>query len=94
MTIDRLGPIDPISRYERTGKTPKVEKKEGGDSVAFSEEGKMKAELFKAVENVRNSPDVRVDRVAEVKRKLQDPNYINNKVIESVAERLMDAFDI
>jgi hypothetical protein len=29
-----------------------------------------------------------------VKKKLEDPSYINNKVIEDVADRLMEQFGI
>ena len=42
------------------------------------------------METVKAAPDVREDRIAEVKAKLQDPNYINDAVVNSVADRLMD----
>ena len=94
MTIDRLGPIDPLSRYNKTEKTVRVENKEKADSVDVSLEAKKSAELFQAMETVKTAPDIREDRVAEVKAKLQDPNYINDTVINSVADKLMDLFGI
>jgi hypothetical protein len=32
--------------------------------------------------------------VEEVKRKLEDPNYINDVVVEHVAEQVMDMFSL
>jgi negative regulator of flagellin synthesis FlgM len=94
MTIERLGPTGPISNYNKTGKVSKSDSILGKDSIDVSEEAKQKAEVFKALESLRSVPDIREDRVAEVKKKLEDPNYINEKVIESVAERILDLFKI
>jgi len=94
MTIDRLGPVDPLSRYNKTEKTVRIENKEKADSVDVSLEAKKSAELFQAMESVKTAPDVREDRIAEVKAKLQDPNYINDTVVNSVADKLMDLFGI
>ena len=94
MTIERLGPTEPISNYNKTGKVSKSDSLLGKDSIEVSEESKQKAEVFKALESLRSVPDIREDRVAEVKKKLEDPNYINEKVIESVADRILDLFKI
>ena len=94
MTIERLGPVDPVQRYSQTEKTKAPRRKDDSDSVAFSEEAKEKAEIFRMAEQVKSAPDVRLDRIEEVKRKLEDPNYIDNKVVEHVAEQIMDMFDL
>lgn len=94
MTIDRLGPIDPAAQYNKASKPSKPVKKEASDSISLSSEAKQMGEIFQATERVKNSPDIRQERVDEVKRKLQDPSYINNKVIESVATKIMDLFDL
>jgi negative regulator of flagellin synthesis FlgM len=94
MTIERLGPVDPVQRYSQTDKTKAPQSKPENDSVAFSDEARMKAELFRLSEQVRQTPDVRLDRVEEVKRKLEDPNYIDNRVVEHVAEQIMDMFNL
>jgi negative regulator of flagellin synthesis FlgM len=93
MTIERLGPVDPVQRYSQTEKTQRTAKPEN-DSVAFSDEAKMKAEIFRIAEQVRSAPDVRMDRVEEVRKKLEDPNYIDDVVVEHVAEQIMDMFSI
>ncbi len=94
MTIDRLGPVDPVSKYNKTNKTSKVVRKSDSDSINVSDEAKRSAELLKAADTAKSSPDIRMDRVEEVKAKLQDPNYINDKVINSVADSIMDMFGI
>ena len=89
MTIERLGPVDPLSNYNKTEKPAKAEKKEKSDSISFSEEAKSKGEIYKATEEVKLSPDIRMDRVEEVKEKLKDPDYISEKIVESVADSVM-----
>ena len=93
MTIERLGPVDPVQHYSQTEKTQRAAKPEN-DSVDFSDEAKMKAEIFHIAEQVRKTPDVRADRVEEVKRKLEDPNYIDDVIVEHVAEQIMDMFSL
>lgn len=94
MTIDRVGPVDPVAKYNKTNKTSKVVRKNDADSVNVSDEAKRSAELLKAAETAKLSPDIRMDRVEEVKAKLQDPNYINDKVLGEVADSIMDMFGI
>ena len=90
MTIDKLGAIDSISKYNKTEKVSKPEQKISSDSISFSEEAKSKGEVYKVTEEAKLAPDVRLDRIEEVKKKLEDPSYIDEKVVETVAERVMD----
>ena len=94
MTIERLGPVDPVQRFSQTEKTQRGAAKPDNDSVSFSDEARIKAEMLRMSEQVKNAPDVRADRVAEVKKKLEDPNYINDVVVEHVAEQIMDMFSL
>ena len=94
MTIERLGPVDPAQRYAQTEKTKSPKSAPQNDSVAFSDEAKFKAELLRVSEQVRQASDVRLDRIEEVKRKLEDPDYINKRVVEHVAEQIMDMFNL
>jgi negative regulator of flagellin synthesis FlgM len=94
MTIERLGPVDPLQNLRKTDKNALPRRGDGADSVNLSEEARSKSELYQATETARSAPDVRADRVEEVKRKLQDPNYISKKVIDDLADRLMELFGI
>lgn len=92
MTIDRLGPVDPVAKYNKTAKTSRPASVQGRDSIDLSEEAQAKAELLRAMGAVRNTPDIREDRIAEVRRKLEDPNYIDERIKGIVADRIVDMF--
>jgi negative regulator of flagellin synthesis FlgM len=94
MTIDRLGLVDPISKYKNASKASRTASVQGKDSIDVSDEAKAKAELLQAAELVRTSPDIREDRIAEVKKRLENPNYINDSVKGLVADRIMDMFGV
>lgn len=94
MTINRVGPTDPINNVNKTSKVQKNIETKKSDSISVSKSAIDKAELIKTAEIVRNSPDIRLDKVNEIKAKLQDPNYINETVINSVADKIMDDFGI
>lgn len=94
MKIDRVGSVDPLRNYNKTSKTQKNASTSGGDSINVSAEAKSRAELFKATEIAKSAPEVRMDRVEEVKRKLEDPSYIDDTVLDSVADNLMDLFGL
>ncbi len=94
MTIERLGPVDPAHRYSQTEKTKAPKADPQNDSVAFSDEARLKADLHRVGEQVRQASDVRLDRVEEVKQKLENPDYIDRRVVEHVAEQIMDMFNL
>lgn len=94
MTIDRLGSIDPLKNYNKTDKAAKVVKNDKADSIEVSREAKAQAELFSAREIARNAPEVRMDRVEEMKVKLQNPDYINSAILESTAEGILKSFGL
>lgn len=94
MSIERLGSVDPVSKYQQAERTRRSEGRRPADSVQVSDEAREKAEVLRAYDVVRESEDVRADRVAEVKRKLEDPSYINDAVVNSVADSLLDVFGV
>lgn len=94
MNIERLGPVDPVNKPAKSNRTEKPVKPDAKDSISISSDAKTMAEVYKAVETVKQSPDVRMDRIEEVRRKLEDPNYINDTVLNSVADSIMDVFGI
>ncbi|MEW5813923.1 MAG: flagellar biosynthesis anti-sigma factor FlgM [Spirochaetota bacterium] len=94
MTVERLGPLDPVSKFNKTEKSAKPAAKEKSDSISFSEEAKTMGELYKVAESVKTSPEIRQDRVNEVKEKLKNPAYISEKVIESVADSVLELFGL
>jgi negative regulator of flagellin synthesis FlgM len=90
MTIDKLGSINPLQHYNRPEKSAKSSYKNDQDSISVSIEARAMGELYQVSEMVKKADDIRLDRIEEVKRKLQDPSYINNAVIDIVADKIMD----
>jgi negative regulator of flagellin synthesis FlgM len=94
MTVERIGPPDPVSNLTKAEKTPRLKAKGDLDSINVSEEAKSKAEVHVASEAAKLAPDVRIDKVEDVKRKLLDPSYPSQEVIESVADGILKTFGI
>jgi negative regulator of flagellin synthesis FlgM len=94
MTVERIGPPDPASNVKKPEKASRVRAKGDLDAINVSEEAKSKSEIFKAAETAKLAPDVRIDKVEEAKRKLQDPSYMSQQVIEAVADGVLKSFGI
>ncbi len=95
MSIDKIGGVNPLNNVQSTRRTNETAKSSfGSDSISVSAEAKEAAEVYYMNQVAAETPDVRADRVAEVKAKLQDPNYLNNIVIASAADKLMESFGL
>ncbi len=94
MTIEKIGSPDPLSNVNKTDKTHKSLKNGEKDSINLSEEAKSKSEIYNATETAKMAPSIRADRVEEVKRKLEDPAYINDKLIADLADKIIEYFEI
>jgi negative regulator of flagellin synthesis FlgM len=94
MTVERIGPLDPASNVKKSERPAPPKAKGDVDSINVSQEARSKAEVFRAMEAAKGSPDVRLDRIEEVKRKLQDPTYPSQEIIEKVADGILKSFGI
>lgn len=93
MTIDRMGSLDPLKSLGKAAPVKPV-RTDRSDSIELSAEAKSQAELLSAREIARSAPEVRMDRVNEMKVKLQDPNYLNSAILESTAEGILKSFGL
>ena len=95
MTVNGIGGINPLNNVQKTNRTNNTEKASfGADSVSISKEAKEMAAAYYMKQVAAETPDVRADRVAEIKARLQNPNYLNDAVIASAADKLMESFGI
>jgi negative regulator of flagellin synthesis FlgM len=94
MGIDKIGPINNINNYSKVNKKDAINKVDSTDSVSISKEALNMAETNKAMEIVNSAPDVRADRVNEVKAKMNNPDYIDEIIAKSLADRIMKALNI
>lgn len=94
MTIDKLNGIDPVKPVQPIRRTSKVEVRNKADAVSVSQEARVSSDANIALEAVRNAPDIREEKVAEVKKKFADPSYINNALLELVADKILDDYGL
>jgi negative regulator of flagellin synthesis FlgM len=94
MTINSVGYIDSIQPGKNTSAAGKTGKFSCADTISLSQDAVEKAELFRVGEIVAATPDVRADRVAELKEKINDPSYINDTILNATADKLMEAFGL
>lgn len=92
INVERVNALNNVQNTKRTGNAAKSTF--GEDSVSISKEALAKADEFYMKQVAAETPDVRADRVAEVKAKLQDPNYLSNAVIASAADKIMESFGL
>jgi negative regulator of flagellin synthesis FlgM len=94
MTVNGIGSIDPLQPGKKPGRSGQVIQSEKTDSISLSSEAREKAELHQVKELIMAAPDVRADRIAEMKKKVNDPSYINDTILKATADKILDAFGI
>jgi len=91
MTIDKVGSVDPIQPGKQTERARPVKGSQKADSISISSAAQAKAEVYRVKEMAMIEPESRLARIAELKAKINDPSYINDKVLNATAENIIDA---
>lgn len=95
MMIDKIGGISPLNNVQKARRTEGNSRVDyGHDSISVSAEAKEAAELYYLKQVAAETPNVRADRVAEVKEKIKDPSYLSDAVLMSTADRILDAYGL
>jgi negative regulator of flagellin synthesis FlgM len=94
MTIDRIGHLDPIQPGKKPGRNDHVRGGDKTDTISLSSEAREKAEIYQVVELIKAAPGLSTDRIAELREKINDPAYINDRIINATADKIMEAFGI
>lgn len=93
--INKLSGVAPLSEVQSTKRTQNTGSvKASSDSISVSKEAKEMAEAYFLNEVADETPDVRLDLVAQIKEKIKDPSYLSADVINSAAEKIMTSFGI
>jgi len=75
-------------------KPPKAETIGKADAVSVSKEARVLSDATIALEAIRKAPDIREDKVAGVKKKFADPSYINNALLDIVADKILTDYGL
>jgi negative regulator of flagellin synthesis FlgM len=90
MVIEKIGNISNTAETKKS--KPVSGKKEDfkSDSIQISSEGKQAAEVAKNTQIVKDSPDMRIDRVKDIKMRIENGTYDfnDNKMLEMVADKI------
>lgn len=96
MVIDKIGNIGKILKPNKPGNTQPAQKavNTGSDSVSISNEAIKAQEAAQVKQAVKNSPEIRQDRIKEVKEKLANGDYDNldNEMLDKIADRVARSF--
>jgi len=96
MVIDKIGNVNNIFETKRAKNVPASGQTSGGnDSVEISSEGLKAIEDARYVQVVREAPDVRAEKVREIKASIQAGTYdkdINEKILSMVADKILAQF--
>lgn len=92
MSINKINSVNGINEYAKMNSASQVRKTDIKDSVSISNEALTRSEQKRIIEMVKSAPDVRADRIAEVKAKLTaNPNYFNDvAVISETADKFIN----
>ena len=102
--INGINSINPLNNVQETRKSESAAKVRSteSDSISVSKEAEKMAEAYYLDKVAAETPDVRADRIAEVREKIKDPKSIINfeklsiedfyKAISQIKENLDNAF--
>jgi negative regulator of flagellin synthesis FlgM len=92
MTIDRIGHVDPIPTSKKPARSEKAGGNDKADTINLSSDAMKKAEMYQVVELIKSAPDLDDVRIAELRQKINDPSYIDEKVIKATADNILNAW--
>ena len=92
MTVDRIGHVEPISPNKKTGRSERVGGNDKADTINLSTQAMEQAERYQVLELIRSAPDMDEARIVELRQKLDDPSYLNDKVINATADKILSAW--
>ncbi|MCQ2587226.1 MAG: flagellar biosynthesis anti-sigma factor FlgM [Treponema sp.] len=95
MMINGVNSINPLNNVQNTRKTENAAKVSyDSDSISVSKEAVEMAEAYYLDKVAAETPDVRADKIAEIKAKIKDPSYLSDAIIQSTAEKFMTSIGL
>jgi negative regulator of flagellin synthesis FlgM len=92
--IDRINSIDPIQSDKKLGRMNQINKIPNADSINLSPEAIARSEIYHAMELASASPEIRTDFIIDLKKRMSDPSYLNDTVINGTVKGLTDVLDL
>ena len=94
MMVERIGPMDPIQPGNKPGKSDQLRGGDRTDTISLSPEAREKAELYQVVELIKSTPELDDAQIAAIRERINNPAYLNERIISATADKIMDAFGL
>jgi negative regulator of flagellin synthesis FlgM len=91
MVIDKIDNINNIVDPKRTKSVSKNSELKKTDSLEISSEGKQAAKIAEYTQIVKDTPDIRVDKVNAIKEQIEKGTYdkfTDENVLKMVADKI------
>ena len=92
MTVNRIGHVEPILPGKRAGRSEQVGGNEKTDTISLSVEAREQAERYQVLELIKSTPELDEARIAELRQRIEDPSYINDRIVNATADRIINAW--
>lgn len=87
--VDKIGQLNQVSNAYQGAARPKDDvAAKAADKIEISTAGRAASVRQAVAQIVNGSPEIRTDRVREAREKLERGEYLTDKVIEAVADRI------
>lgn len=90
MVIDKIGNINNIIEPKKSNPVSSAKETKKKDSIEISSEGKKAADASRVAQVIKDSPDIRADRVQEIKDQIANGtyNFDDPQMLDMVADRI------
>ncbi len=90
MVIDKIGNINNIIESKKSKSVSNASETKKSDSLQISSEGKKAAETAKYSQIVKETPEIRSERVQQIKERISNGtyNFDDDKILEMVADKI------
>ena len=92
MTVNKIGHLEPVSPAKRSGRNEQVGGNNRADTINLSDDAIKKAEIYQVIELIKSVPELDEARIVELRQKIDDPAYLNERVINATANNILNAW--
>jgi negative regulator of flagellin synthesis FlgM len=90
--VNNVTQLNNVQNIRKTDNSARINAE--SDSISVSKEAVEMAEAYYLDKVAAETPDVRADRIAEVKARIKDPSYLSDAVIQSTAEKFLTSIGL
>ena len=87
--ISKVSGIDKIVNTSKVKPAVKTDDSANMDKVNLADEAKRMADIQRTIDMVKNSPDVRLDKIEEAKKLIESGEFANKNIIDQVADKIL-----